>query len=71
VYLQSLGYDVWESIKNGYETLENSLFDIGEKMLSDNNSKSMNEILEGLSKLEFNKVMLIHIYFENEMKVAI
>jgi hypothetical protein len=50
VYRQSVGYDVWESIKNVYETPTNSLFDIGAKMLSDNNSKSMNAILEGLSK---------------------
>jgi hypothetical protein len=50
VYLQSLGYDVWESIENGYETPTNPLFDIGAKKLKENNSKSMNAILEGLSK---------------------
>jgi hypothetical protein len=57
VYLQSLGYDVWESVKNGYETPTNPLFDIGAKKLGDNNAKSMNAILEGLSKSEFTKVM--------------
>jgi hypothetical protein len=57
VYLQRLGYDVWESFKNVYETPTNTLFDIGAKKLGDNNAKSMNEILEGLSKLEFTKVM--------------
>jgi hypothetical protein len=49
-YLQSLGYDAWESIKNGYETPTNSLFGIGVKKLSENNSKVLNAILEGLSK---------------------
>jgi hypothetical protein len=39
LYLQSLGYDVWESIKNGYETSTNTFFDIGAKKLSDNNAK--------------------------------
>jgi hypothetical protein len=55
--LERLGYDVWESFKNVYETPTNKLFDIGAKKLGDNNAKSMNEILEGLSKLEFTKVM--------------
>jgi hypothetical protein len=50
VYLQSLGYDVWESVKNGYETPANPLFDIGVKKLGDNNAKSMDGILEVLSK---------------------
>ena len=65
MYLQSLGYDVWESIKNGYETPTNLLFDIGANKLSDNNSKSMNAILEGLSKSEFTKVT--HYKFAKEM----
>jgi len=57
VYLQSLEYDVWESVKNGYETPTISLFDIATKKLSDNNAKSINAILEGLSKSKFTKVM--------------
>jgi hypothetical protein len=57
VYLQSLGYDFWESVKNGYETPKNAIFYIGAKKLSDNNAKSMNAILEGLSKSKFTKFM--------------
>ena len=57
LYLQSLGYDVWEIVNNGYETPVNPFFDIDAKKLSDNNAKTMNAILEGLSKLEFTKVM--------------
>jgi hypothetical protein len=43
--LQSLGYDVYESVKNGYEIPSNALFYIGAKKLGDNNVKSMNAIL--------------------------
>jgi hypothetical protein len=35
----------------------NPIFDIGAKNLSDNDAKSMNLILEGLSKSEFTKFM--------------
>jgi len=46
-----------ESIKNGYETPTNPLFYIYAKKLSDINLKSMNAILEGLSKSKFTKFM--------------
>jgi hypothetical protein len=57
VYLQSLGYDAWELVKNSYETPTNPLFDIGAKKLNDNSEKYMNAILEGLSKSKFTKFM--------------
>jgi hypothetical protein len=28
VYLQSLGYDVWKSVKNGYTAPESQLYDV-------------------------------------------
>jgi hypothetical protein len=57
VCLQSLGYDVWKSVKNGYITPERQLYDVGYNKLRDINSKTMNYIMDVLERSEFTKVM--------------
>lgn len=60
-YLTTLGFDIWGAIKNGYTTPTNPPLDGVGKRLSVNNSKAMNEVLCGLEKLEFVKVMYYYL----------
>jgi hypothetical protein len=50
IYLQALGFGMWESIPTGYT-------DKDEKESSENNEKSMEVILSGLLDYEIVKVM--------------
>jgi hypothetical protein len=53
----ALGFDIWEIIMTGYTTPTNPPTYADEKNPSENNAKSMNFILCGLSEFEFVKVM--------------
>jgi hypothetical protein len=48
-----LGFDIWESIVTGYTTPTSAV----RENPSENNAKSMNAILCGLSEFEFVKLM--------------
>jgi hypothetical protein len=52
-----LGFDIWKSVVTGYTTPTTPPTDVARKNPSENNAKSMNSILCGLSKSEFVKVM--------------
>lgn len=56
-YLSALGFDIWQSIIDGYTTHATSPTDVAGKKLSECNAKDKNAILCGLSKSEFVKVM--------------
>ena len=52
-YLMSLGFDVWDSIVNGYKIPKNIPIDLKERKEGEYNAKVVNAILGGLSKTEF------------------
>jgi hypothetical protein len=56
-YLMALGFDIWKSVVTGYTTPTTPPTDVVGKKPSENNAKSMNAILCGLSESEFVKVM--------------
>jgi hypothetical protein len=47
-YLMTLGFDVWSALKNGYIAPTTPLVDTVGKRLSENKSKAMSTILNGL-----------------------
>ena len=47
-YLQSLGADVWEIVKGGYQFLAVITIDIAGKKLYETNAKEINTLLGGL-----------------------
>lgn len=53
----SLGFDVWMSLVNGYTPPSNPPTDTDGKKAFENNAKTMNAILCGLSESVFVKVM--------------
>jgi hypothetical protein len=53
----ALGFDIWKSIMTGYTTPTTPPTDAVGKKPSENNAKSMNAILCGLSESKFVKVM--------------
>ena len=57
VYLQSLGFDIQQLVKNGYNTRKTSLVETIDKILYEYNEKARNAILCGLEDVEFTKVM--------------
>jgi hypothetical protein len=56
-YLMALGFDIWSAVKNGYTTPTTPPIDTTGKRLSDNNSKAIGAILNGLEDSVFVKVM--------------
>ena len=58
VYLQSLGMDFRQSIKNGYEVPKTTLMDAFDRRQHKNNAKAINSILCVLAYFEFTKVIL-------------
>jgi hypothetical protein len=56
-FLMALSFDIWKSDVIGYTTPTTPPIDVFGKMPSENNVKSMNVILCGLSKSEFVKAM--------------
>lgn len=56
-YMNSLGFDVWMVVENGYTMPEIPLNDPLEKWVYENNAKAKNAILWGLSNTEFIKFM--------------
>jgi hypothetical protein len=55
--MHSHGYGVYQSIIYGYTAPESQIYDVGTQNLSENNSKSMHAIMEGLARSKFTKVM--------------
>jgi hypothetical protein len=53
----ALGFDIWKSVVTGYTTPKTPPTDTVGKKASENDAKSMNAILCGLSESEFVKVM--------------
>jgi hypothetical protein len=53
----ALGFDIWKSVVTGYTTPTTPPIDATGKNPSENNAKSMNVILCGLSESKFVKVM--------------
>jgi hypothetical protein len=49
-FFMSLGYDVWDSVVNGYKAPNTPPTDTTEIRLSNNNSRAINVILCGLTK---------------------
>jgi hypothetical protein len=56
-YIQAHGFDVWETIVDGYKTPTTIMTDRDGKKLNENNSKAKNVILNGLDHLVYVKVM--------------
>lgn len=56
-YLSALGFDIWQSVVDGYKTLATSPTNVAGKKLSECNAKAKNAILCGLPESEFLKVM--------------
>jgi hypothetical protein len=56
-YLMALGFDICKLVVTGYTTPTTPPIDVVRKNPSENNVKSMNVILCGLSESEFFKVM--------------
>jgi hypothetical protein len=52
----ALGFDIWKSVMTGYTTPTNPPIVVVGNNPSENNAKSMNVILCGLSEYEFVKV---------------
>lgn len=57
VYLQALGIDVWQIVKNGYQYLASILIDNVGKKKYNNNEKAIHVILENLDESESVKFM--------------
>ncbi|XP_059066273.1 uncharacterized protein LOC131857603 [Cryptomeria japonica] len=56
-YLNALGYDVWQSMVDGYTPPSTPLTDIAGKRKSENNAKVEHALLCSLADSEFTKVM--------------
>lgn len=56
-YLCALGYDIWDSVENGYITPSTPLIDPEDKKLFGCNSKAKNAIMCGLVESELVKIM--------------
>jgi hypothetical protein len=55
-YIQAQGFQVWQSIVDGYTAPEVPPTNVKEVKLSENNSKAKNALLNGLSDMVFTKV---------------
>jgi len=56
-YISTLGYDIWEALKNGYTTPTTHPIDITEKNLCESDSMVKNTIMYGLIDSELVKLM--------------
>lgn len=56
-YLSALGYDIWQSVEDGYTIPTTHLTNRDAKRESEKKEEDMNTILCGLSKTKFIKVM--------------
>ena len=56
-HLMSLGWKVWEATKNEYKIEDQAPIDLVELGQYEGNSKSLNEILSGLTNSVFTKFM--------------
>jgi hypothetical protein len=54
-YIQAQGFQVWQSIVDGYTTLAVPPTNDKAMKLGENNSKAMNSLLNGLSDIVFTK----------------
>ena len=55
-YIQAHGFEIWQSIVDGYTSPTVSLTNDKELKLGQNNSKATNALMNGLGELVFTKV---------------